>query len=188
MRVISVNVGCPRTIEAAGQTVLTSIFKAPASGRVKLSKMNLAGDQPADLSVHGGKHKAVYLYPSEHYRYWKEQLPDIEMPWGMFGENLTTEGLDEHAAHIGDRFRIGAAVLEVTQPRKPCYKLGIRFGRHDMVKRFWNSGRSGFYLSVVEEGDIGAGDAIERIATGTEQESIAHITAGLRSRRASAGE
>ena len=186
MRVISVNVGRPRAIEASGQTVLSAIFKTPISGRVRLSKLNLAGDQQADLSVHGGKDKAVYLYPSEHYRYWKEQLPDIEMPWGMFGENLTSEGLNEKSVHIGDRFRIGTAVLEITQPRMPCYKLGIKFGRRDMVKRFWDSGRSGFYLSVVEEGEIGADDTIEHIAGGAEQESIAGVVSALRSRRDSA--
>ena len=188
MRVISVNVGRPRTIDVGGQTVRTGIFKAPVSGRVKLSKLNLAGDRQADLSVHGGRDKAVYLYPSEHYRYWQEQLPEIEMPWGMFGENLTTEGLDEQSAHIGDRFRIGGAVLEVTKPRMPCYKLGIKFGRRDMVKRFWDSGRSGFYLSVVEEGMIEAGDAITRIAAAPDQVSVAGIVTALRTRSAGASE
>ena len=188
MRVISVNVGRPRTIDVGGQTVRTGIFKAPVSGRVKLSKLNLAGDRQADLSVHGGRDKAVYLYPSEHYRYWQEQLPEIEMPWGMFGENLTTEGLDEQSAHIGDRFRIGGAVLEVTKPRMACYKLGIKFGLRDMVKRFWDSGRSGFYLLVVEEGMIEAGDAITRIAAAPDQVSVAGIVTALRTRSAGASE
>ena len=173
VRVISVNVGGPQQIEIGGRTVRTSIFKSPVRGRIKLFETNLAGDQQSDLSVHGGPDKAVYLYPSEHYRYWKEQLPEIEMPWGMFGENLTTAGLDERTVHVGDVFRFGSAVLRVTQPRMPCYKLGIRFGRKDIMRRFSDSGRSGFYLSVVREGVIGAGDPIELVSVPAERVSIA---------------
>src|SRR5207253_117273 len=116
-----------------------------------------------------------YLYPSEHFQYWREQLPGIEMPWGMFGENLTTVGLDEQAVCAGDVLRIGSAELQVTQPRSPCYKLGIRFGRKDMVKKFAESGRSGFYLSVVQEGVIGAGDQIELVSVPVERVSVAEM-------------
>jgi MOSC domain-containing protein YiiM len=140
--------------------VLTAIFKAPVDGPVKVGRLNLDGDRQADLTVHGGFYKAVYGYPSEHYPYWREELPDTQMGWGMFGENLTTEGLIEKDVHIGDRFRIGSTLLEVTQPRMPCYKLALKFQRADMIKRFWKSGRSGFYFSVVEEGELQAGDSI----------------------------
>ncbi len=160
-KLISVNVGVPRTIHRNGEEVTTGIFKEPVDGRVLLRRLNLDGDRQADLSVHGGVNKAVYAYPSEHYAYWRKQLPDVELPWGMFGENLTTEGLREEETHIGDRFRIGSALLIVTQPRLPCFKLGLKFGRDDMPKRFLASQRTGFYLAVVEEGEIGAGDAIE---------------------------
>lgn len=136
---------------------------------------NIEGDRQSDLTVHGGPNKAVYCYPWEHYRYWKEQLPDMELPYGAFGENLTTEGIAEDEVSIGDRFRVGSAVLQVTQPRMPCFKLGIRFGRADMVKRFWQSGRSGIYFAVVEEGDVAAGDLVERIAEGPEQISVADV-------------
>jgi MOSC domain-containing protein YiiM len=142
MRVLSVNVGMPKQLP----TVLTSIFKSPVEGRVAVRRHNIDGDRQSDLTVHGGPNKAVYCYPAEHYDYWKEQLPDMDLPYGAFGENLTTEGLTEDAVSIGDRFQVGSAVLRVTQPRMPCFKLGIRFGRADMVKRFWRSGRSGDLL------------------------------------------
>ncbi|MCI4371622.1 MAG: MOSC domain-containing protein, partial [Thermoplasmata archaeon] len=119
----------------------------------------------ADPSVHGGPTKAVYAYPSEHYPSWRRELARSDLPWGSFGENLTTDGLGEDTVHIGDRLRVGSALLRVTQPRMPCYKLGIRFGRDDMIRRFLESGRSGFYLAVLEEGDVAAGDRIERIGT-----------------------
>lgn len=141
----------------------TGIFKEPVNGSVALRRFNLDGDRQADLENHGGKVKALYAYPSEHYEFWRNELPESELPWGMFGENLTTEGLREENAQIGDCFRIGTAVVMVTQPRLPCYKLGLKFGRDDIVKRFLESRRSGIYFSVVEEGMIRAGDAIERI-------------------------
>ncbi|HEU4685119.1 MAG TPA: MOSC domain-containing protein [Nitrospira sp.] len=144
--------------------VTTGIWKEPVTGRVMLRQLNLDGDEQADLTVHGGLDKAVYVYPSEHYPIWRAELPGIDLPYGSFGENFTTEGLDERSVHIGDRFRIGGAVVEVTQPRLPCYKLGIRFGRADMPKRFHASGRCGWYLAVLQEGEVGAGDAWERIA------------------------
>ena len=174
-RVVSVNVGKPTQVQVGHATVLTSIFKSPVEGRVAVRGHNIEGDRQSDLTVHGGPNKAVYCYPAEHYRYWKEQLPDMDLPYGAFGENLTTEGITEDAVSIGDRFRVGSAVLQVTQPRMPCFKLGIRFGRADMVKRFWKSGRSGIYFAVVEEGGVAAGDLVERIAEGPEEISVADV-------------
>jgi MOSC domain-containing protein YiiM len=161
MKLLSVNVGLPREIEWKGKLVRTSIFKAPVQGRVRVSQLNLEGDQQSDLSVHGGIDKAVYAYPSEHYPFWHHELPDMDLPWGVFGENLTTEGLLEDAVHIGDRLRVGSAEFVVTQPRMPCFKLGIRFDRPDIVKRFLQSGRSGFYFAVLKEGEVTVGDSIE---------------------------
>jgi MOSC domain-containing protein YiiM len=161
MKLISVNVGLPREINVGGKTVRTSIWKNPVQGRVHVSTLNVDGDQQSDLSVHGGVDKAVYLYPSEHYSYWRAQLPDAELPWGAFGENFTTEGILEDHTRIGDHIRVGSAEFVVTQPRMPCFKLGIRFSRRDMVKRFLQSKRSGFYLAVLREGDVGKNDAIE---------------------------
>ncbi len=161
MKLISVNVGLPREITLGGKTIRTSIWKYPVEGRVHVSTMNLDGDQQSDLSVHGGVDKAVYLYPSEHYSYWRTQLPDVELPWGAFGENFTSEGILEDALKIGDRIRVGSTEFVVTQPRMPCFKLGIRFNRRDMVKRFFESKRSGLYLAVIREGEVENGDAIE---------------------------
>jgi len=161
MKLISVNVGLPREITVAGKTVRTSIWKYPVQGRVHVSTLNLEGDQQSDLSVHGGIDKAVYLYPSEHYSYWRTQLPDFDLPWGAFGENFTADGILEDQIKVGDRFRVGSAELMVTQPRMPCYKLGIRSNRRDMVKRFLESKRTGFYLAVLREGEVEKGDAIE---------------------------
>ena len=161
-RLLSVNVGTPQQIPVRHGSVLTSIFKSPIEGPVAVRRHNIEGDRQADLTVHGGPYKAVYCYPSEHYSFWREQLPGVELPHGIFGENLTTLGLMEDHVSIGDRFRIGSALLQVTQPRMPCYKLNLRFDRPDMVKRFWQSGRSGIYFSVVEEGAFAAGDGIER--------------------------
>lgn len=155
---VSVNVGLPRTVEWEGKSVRTAIFKSPVDGVVHIGRYNLAGDQQADPSVHGGEHKAVYLYPSEHYAYWRADLGDLV--WGAFGENLTTAGLTEDSVRIGDRLRVGSAELVVTQPRLPCFKLGIRFGRPGIEKRFLQSGLTGFYLSVTREGEVRAGDAV----------------------------
>jgi MOSC domain-containing protein YiiM len=163
MKLVSVNVGLPRQVEWRGRSVTTGIFKSPVAGRVPVRTLNLDGDRQADLSVHGGPEKAVYAYPTEHYEYWREELPGVDLPPGSFGENLTTEGLRETEVRIGDRFRIGSTVLRVTQPRMPCHKLGVKFERDDMVRRFLASERTGFYLAVVREGDVGAGDAIERL-------------------------
>lgn len=161
MRVISVNVGLPLEVPSDGTTVLTSIFKSPVQGRVAIQGHNLAGDQQSDTAVHGGAFKAVYAYPSEHYAFWRRERPGEELPWGAFGENLTIEGLLEHEIHVGDRLRIGSAELVVTQPRMPCYKLGIRFGDPQIIKSFLDSRRSGFYLSVAVEGDVAAGERLD---------------------------
>ena len=160
MRIISINAGLPREVAWGGKTVTTSIWKEPVSGPVRVSALNIAGDRQSDLTVHGGADKAVYVYPSEHYAFWRREVPGVELPWGAFGENFTTAGLSEEF-RIGDRLRIGSAEFAVTQPRMPCYKLAIRFGRADIVKRFLKSGRTGFYLSVVREGVVEAGDSIE---------------------------
>ncbi len=165
MKVLSVNVGLPREVEWRAETVETAIFKAPVSGRVAVTRLNLAGDRQADLSVHGGFDKAVYAYPSEHYAYWRKELPRTALPWGAFGENLTVEGLSEAGMRVGDILRIGSTELVVTQPRLPCYKLNARFQRPDMVKRFLRSRRTGFYLAVVKEGHLAAGDPIELVTT-----------------------
>jgi len=174
--ILSINIGRPRLVQSGGKSVRTSIYKDPVAGPVRVGTLNLDGDQQSDLSVHGGGDKAVYVYPSEHYAYWREQLPTMALPWGAFGENLTTMGLDETAVHIGDRLTIGTAEFVVTQPRMPCFKLGIRFERLDMVKRFQQSGRSGFYLAVAREGVVAAGDAIH-MTTGADAVSVADIVA-----------
>jgi MOSC domain-containing protein YiiM len=157
---ISVQVGIPRKVVRDGEEVLTGIFKAPVKGRLRMNTLNLEGDRQADLSVHGGPNKAVYGYPSEHYPFWRKELPGVELPWGSFGENLTTSGLLESEVHIGDRFTIGTAEVVVTQPRLPCFKLNLKFDRDDMVKRFLASHYSGFYFRVLGEGEVGAGDEI----------------------------
>ncbi len=172
---ISVNVGRPRTVQWHGEAVLTSIWKAPVEHSVRAAHDNLFGDEQSDLTVHGGAKKAVYAYPSEHYEFWRRELPDADLPWGAFGENLSIEGLLESDVAIGDRFRIGSAELVVTQPRMPCYKLGIRFGDDRMVKRFMVSHRSGFYFSIAAEGEIRAGDAIELLSRSDDSRSIADV-------------
>jgi MOSC domain-containing protein YiiM len=163
MNLLSINVGLPREIEWKGKIVRTSIFKSPVQGRVRVARLNLEGDQQSDLSVHGGIDKAVYAYPSEHYPFWHQEFHGVDLPWGAFGENFTTAGLLEETVHIGDRFRGGSAEFVVTQPRMPCFKLGIRFNRPDIVKRFLQSGRTGFYFAVLKEGEVTAGDSIELI-------------------------
>ena len=160
MKVISLNVGLPREVQWHGRTVLTSIWKEPVTGPVRLTRLNLDGDLQSDLSVHGGNDKAVYAYPSEHYAAWRRELPDMQLPPGIFGENLTTEGLLENDVCIGDRFQIGSAALIVTQPRMPCFKLGIRFGDGRMVKAFAKASRPGAYLRIIEAGELGVGDDV----------------------------
>lgn len=176
-RVVSVSVAQARSVLWRGQTVRTGIFKAPADGRVRVHHLGLAGDEQADLKVHGGPLKAVYVYASEHYAFWREELPGTALPWGAFGENLTVSGLSEAGVHVGDRFRIGTALLAATKPRFPCYKLGIRFGREDIIDRFLASGRTGFYLRALDEGELGAGDRIEVLGGGEGQPAIADLVA-----------
>ena len=163
MKIISVNVGASREVIWKNITVQTAIFKEPVAGAVAIQAVNLAGDQQADLTVHGGLEKAVYAYPAEHYDYWPKQLSNASLSWGAFGENLTTEGLWEDKLCIGDVLGVGSAVLRVTQPRMPCYKLQLRFNRDDMVKRFLGSGRGGFYFSVIERGHVAAGSKVETL-------------------------
>jgi len=174
-QVISVNVGKPRSIGYNGRFVQTGIFKTPVEGPVQIRRCNVEGDTVSDLRVHGGPYKAVYLYPSEHYSYWTNELSLDELEPGAFGENLTTEGLTEETVHIGDQYRVGTAILQVAQPRMPCYKLALKFERSDMVKLFWRSRRSGIYFSVVEEGHLERGDGIQRIAAHPEQVTVADV-------------
>src|ERR671918_1816677 len=163
MKVLSINVGLPRKVLYNGQIINTAIFKDPVKGPITLRNLNLDGDRQADLTVHGGIDKAVYSYPVEHYDYWHKQYPNIDLMWGMFGENFTTQGLFEDAVNIGDQFQIGSAKLVATQPRMPCYKLGVRFGRMDVIRQFMASGRPGIYFKVLEEGEVETGDKIRII-------------------------
>jgi MOSC domain-containing protein YiiM len=175
MKVLSVNVGLPREVSWKGMRVETGIFKEPVHGPIAVSTLNLAGDRQADLTVHGGRAKAIYGYPSEHYEYWKKELPRVRFSWGEFGENLTTVGLNEEELFIGDQLKIGSAILMVTQPRLPCYKLTIKFNRDDMIKRFLASERSGFYFAVVKEGALEAGSEIEIVSRDPDRISVADI-------------
>jgi len=163
MKILSVNVSMPLTVSIGSRVVATGIFKRPVAGRVWLAKLNLVGDGQADLEVHGGEFKAVYTYPFEHYAYWSRALGRDDLIPGAFGENFTVEGLLEDEVCIGDVFRFGDAVVEVTQPRLPCFKLAHKLSRPTLPKQFLTSGRSGFYHRVVTEGEVGAGDAIERL-------------------------
>src|SRR5437763_6632252 len=176
MKIVSLNVGLPREVLWHGRSVTTGIYKEPIEGRVVLRRLNLDGDRQADLTVHGGEYKAVYCYPLEHYEYWRKELPGRELPMGVFGENFTTEGLPESDVHLGDRFGVGSAEVAVTQPRLPCYKLGIRFGSDDMVKKFLASGRGGFYLAVTREGEVAAGDEIKIISRDPNAVPVSEIT------------
>ncbi len=175
MRLISLNVGRPRLVVYRGKTINTGIFKQPISGPVQLQSLNVDGDRQADLSVHGGIYKAVYAYPSEHYPFWRQEIPDVDLPWGMFGENLTTAGLSEDELHVGDRLQIGSSILMVRQPRTPCYKLAAKFQRDDIIERFLLSGRSGFYFSVEQEGSVAAEDAFELLARNQDAITISEM-------------
>ena len=163
MKLLSLNVGLPRQVNYQNELVTTGIFKEPVSGPVKLRKLNLDGDKQADLTVHGGADKAVYAYPEEHYSYWNNELPGMPLPWGMFGENFTTQGLLEEMVNIGDQFQVGTAKVVATQPRMPCYKLGVKFGRMDIIKKFLASGLTGIYFKVMKEGELEQGDEIKLI-------------------------
>ena len=176
MKLLSLNVGLPREVSWQGKLVTTGIFKEPVNERVMLRRLNLDGDGQADLRVHGGVSKAVYAYPAEHYAYWGTELPGADLPWGMFGENFTTEGLLEESVYIGDRFGIGDAEVVVTEPRMPCYKLGLKFGDAGIIKRFLASRRTGFYFAVAREGMVGAEDTIRKIGREQLKISVADIT------------
>ena len=175
MKLISVNVGLPTKVKFGNEIVTTGIFKNPVFKRINLKKLNLEGDRQADLSVHGGPDKAVYSYPSEYYSFWKKDFPDISFNWGMFGENLTTEDLFESNVNIGDTFQIGSSQVVATQPRMPCYKLGVKFGRMDIIKKFLESGKSGIYFKVVKEGEIGVDDPIKLIKKDKNDITIKHL-------------
>ena len=175
MKVLSVNIGKPQLHAWRGLRVRTAIFKSPVEGPVAVKKLDLAGDEQADLTVHGGADKAVYVYPHQHYTYWQSQLPGYSLTLGNFGENLTVSGLSEEDIHIGDELQIGTARFTVTQPRTPCYKLGVRFDREDMTKRFYESRRFGFYLRVLHEGMLQAGDSITVEAGDPNAVSVADV-------------
>jgi MOSC domain-containing protein YiiM len=175
MKLISLNVARPQLALYKGATISTGIFKKPVSGPLPLRTLNLDGDRQADLAVHGGPYKAVYGYPSEHYDFWRHELFGVTLPWGMFGENFTTEGLSESDLHIGDRLQIGSAVIMVRQPRIPCYKLAVKFHRSDILARFLRSGRSGFYFSVEQEGVVSPGDSFEFLSREPQAISIAEM-------------
>jgi MOSC domain-containing protein YiiM len=175
VQLVSLNVARPRLMVYTGTPINTGIFKKPVSGPVQLRTLNLDGDRQADLSAHGGPYKAVYGYPSEHYPFWRQELPGVDLPWGMFGENFTTSGLLEDELHVGDRFQIGAAIVMVRQPRTPCYKLAAKFQRDDMLQRFLVSGRSGFYFSVEQEGSVAEGDAFELLKRNDEGVTISEL-------------
>jgi len=176
MKVISLNVGLPRVVESHGEPVVTGIFKEPVEGPVMLRTLNLDGDRQADLTVHGGISKAVYAYPLEHYEFWRRELPEMELSYGVFGENFTTEGLLENDLNVGDCLRVGEAELMVTEPRLPCYKLGIKFGRADIIRKFLQSRRTGFYFAVINEGQVQAGDELELLSRDANNITIADIT------------
>ncbi len=182
-QLVSVNVGLPRRIAWKGRSVLTGIFKEPVSGPVIARHLDLDGDRQADLTVHGGADKAVYVYPAEHYDLWRRELAPMELTWGMFGENLTTRGLDEESALIGERFQIGTAIFVVTQPRQPCYKLAVRFGCDDILRRFTQNRRTGWYLAVEREGALTAGDPIIRLGGPAGSLSVAAVAELLFARR-----
>lgn len=178
MELLSVNVGLPQVVPYKNKTATTGIFKKPVQGRVMLRRHNLDGDGQADLDNHGGIDKAVYVYDWEYYNYWQSVLGRNDFVFGQFGENFTVTGMLDHQVHIGDVFRIGEATVEVTQPRVPCYKLGIRMEIPDFPKQFLTSRRIGFYLRVLEEGKVGAGDKIERIKLDPSQmtvETVCHL-------------
>ena len=176
MKILALNVGRPQLVTRNGEPVSTAIFKQPVEGRVMLRTLNLDGDRQADLSVHGGPTKAVYVYPAEHYKYWRGELPEMDLPFGMFGENFTATGFDESTLNIGDQFSIGEALVMVTEPRMPCYKLGIRFGRVDIIKKFTVSERSGFYLAVLEEGEVEVGAEFQLVKRNEPSVTINDVT------------
>jgi MOSC domain-containing protein YiiM len=172
VKVVSVNVSTPISVEHEGKKVSTGIFKKPVQGAVRVNKLNLEGDGQADLTVHGGENKAVYAYSFDHYPYWEQSLHRSDLPRGQFGENLTIAGLDETVSCVGDHLQIGSAVFAITQPRVPCFKLGIRFGDMEVPKLFTKSARTGFYLKVLQVGSLTAGDAVQLVQPGVERVAV----------------
>ena len=175
MKILSINVGQPKEVFHEDRKIRTAIFKVPVEGKVRVNALNLAGDQQADLSVHGGPGKAIYVYPAEHYDFWRKELPDVDFPWGSFGENLSTEGLLEKDLNVGDRLCVGSVEQAVTEPCLPCYKLGVKSNRDDMVRRFLKSRRTGFYCAVLREGEIEAGNTIHYLSRDEARVTIADI-------------
>lgn len=175
MKLLSVNVSLPQEMVYQGKKILTGIYKMPVSGRVMVRQLNVDGDQQANLNVHGGPDQAVYIYPHEHYAYWSRELSRNDFAFGQFGENFTTEGLLETEVRAGDVFRIEDALLQVTNPRIPCFKLMTKMNVFGFAKPFLASGRTGFYLRVLEEGEVGAGDPITRFKTDPSQPTIQEI-------------
>jgi ferredoxin-NADP reductase/MOSC domain-containing protein YiiM len=178
-RLLSVNVGLPRDIEWKGRTVHTAIWKDPVRGRCRVGRLNLDGDGQGDLAGHGGEQRAVFVYQLESYRYWQEQLRRADFVHGQFGENFTVEGLPDDAVCIGDRYQIGSALFEVTQPRVTCYRVGIWMNEPRMPALLTSSGRPGFYLRVLQEGEVGPGDEIVKVGEGKERMTVAEINALL---------
>ena len=175
MKLLSVNVSLPKEIPYKGKTVTTGIFKESVNSRVMLKSLNLVGDGQADLVGHGGIYKAVYVYSIENFEYWKNELGRNDFTYGQFGENFTVEGMLEDAIFIGDIYRVGDTLVEVTQPRVPCFKLGIKMDMPKFLKLFLASGRVGFYLRVLEEGEVGAGDVFDRVKVNLERLSVREI-------------
>src|SRR5215475_7774005 len=178
-RLLSVNVGLPRDIEWKGRTVHTGIWKEPVQGRRRVGRLNVEGDGQGDLAGHGGEQRAVFVYQVESYRYWQEQLKRTEFAFGQFGENFTIEGLPDDAVCIGDRYQVGSALFEVTQPRVTCYRVGIRMNEPRMPSLLTGSGRPGFYFRVLQEGEVGAGDEIVKVGEANERMTVTGINALL---------
>src|SRR5467141_5433262 len=178
-RLLSVNVGLPRDIEWKGRTVHTGIWKKPVDGRCRVGRLNLRGDGQGDLAGHGGEQRAVFVYQIESYRYWQEQLKRTDFVPGQFGENFTIEGLPDDAVWVGDRYQIGSALFEVTQPRVTCYRVGIRMNDPRMPALLTSSGRPGVYFRVLQEGEVGAGDEIVKVGEGEERMTVSDINALL---------
>ncbi|MCK5391269.1 MAG: MOSC domain-containing protein, partial [Deltaproteobacteria bacterium] len=178
-RLLSVNVSLPKEIIHKGKKISSGIFKEPVKGRIKVNSLNLEGDGQADLLAHGGNFRAVYVYSYDNYAYWEKELNRDDFKYGQFGENFTVEGMSDDEIHVGDRFKIGSALFEVTQPRVPCYKLAIKMGEEGFYNQILSSGRLGFYFRVIEEGDVGAGDIIEKVSEDTQEMTINEVNSLL---------
>lgn len=182
MKLLSLNVGQPKTVIWKSKEVKTSIFKAPVEGRKAVSLLNIEGDRQADLRYHGGRDKAIYAYDKAHYTAWKKQIEREQWSFGLFGENLSTEGLEDSSVQIGNIYQIGSVLIQATQPRIPCFKLNLCFERADMTALFYNFKRYGIYFRVLEEGVLQAGDAIELVETGAYSVSITDVVGAFTSK------